>query len=69
MMVIPVGIIAPPVKPWPTLPMIISVRFDENPQAIEKPMNNSAMIIRNRRNPNTRSSHAVSGMITISDTR
>ncbi len=69
MMVCAVGIIAPPVKPWPTRPMIIIVRLSENPQMIEKVVNKAAAMSRNVRRPSSRSNQAAMGMMTISATR
>ena len=69
MIVIAVGISAPPVKPWPTRPMIIIVRLVDMPHSIEKSVNSVVAISRKVRRPNNRSSHAASGMMMISATR
>ena len=69
MIVIAVGISAPPVKPCPTRPMIIIGSVSEKPQTIEKLTNNVVARIRKVRRPNTFSSQPDSGMMTISATR
>ncbi|MNT18811.1 hypothetical protein D3C72_1540320 [compost metagenome] len=68
-MVCAVGIIAPPAKPCPIRPMTISGSEWDRPHIIENAVNSSAFHIRKRRSPNTRVSHAVSGMMTISAIR
>ena len=68
-MVCAVGIMAPPANPWPILPMIICARVCERPHIMEKPEKSTALTSRNLRRPNTRVSHAASGIMTISDMR
>ncbi len=68
-MVWAVGIIAPPVKPWPTRPTIIHARVWERPQTSENRMNSIPQPSSRVRRPSTRVSQAVSGIITISETR
>ncbi len=69
MIVCAVGIIAPPANPWPMRPAIICGSVVESPHMTEKSMKRVVFVSRNARNPNTRVSHAVSGIITISDMR
>ena len=69
MIVIAVGIIAPPVKPWPTRPMIIIGNVSEKPHSIEKPTKQVAAISSSVRRPSNRSSQPESGMMMISATR
>ncbi len=69
MIVIAVGISAPPVMPCPARPMIIIVSVVDRPQTTEKAVNSTEAISRKVRRPSTRSSHAESGMMMISATR
>jgi hypothetical protein len=64
-----VGIMAPPANPWPMRPMIICGRLCEKPHMTEKIVKRIVLFNRKARRPNTRVSHAVSGIITISDMR
>src|SRR5471032_1442920 len=69
MMVCAVGIIAPPANPWPMRPNTMPIKLLDMPQYIENRVNIIATPIRKRRRPNTRVSHAASGIMTISDIR
>ncbi len=64
-----VGISAPPVKPWPIRPAIIMGNVCDQPHIIENAMKSAELASRKLRKPNTRVSHAASGIITISDIR
>ncbi len=68
-MVWAVGIMAPPVNPCPTRPRIIQARVCEEPQTTENTVNSTAQPSSRALRPNTRVSQAVSGIITISETR
>ena len=68
-MVSAVGIIAPPKKPCPIRPKIITPNPVDRPQTTEEATNPIVQIIRNRRNPSSRSKKPASGIITISATR
>ena len=69
MMVCAVGIIAPPVKPWPMRPATIIGSEVEKPHITENSVKSTALPSRKLRRPKTRVSHAASGIITISDIR
>ena len=69
MMVCAVGIMAPPVMPWPTRPAIIMASDVDSPHSTENAVNSAATASRNVRSPNTRSSQPDSGIMTISATR
>ena len=69
MMVIAVGISAPPVKPCPTRPAIIIGNVVEIPHTIEKPVKLTAAPRRKLRRPNRRTRKGLSGIMTISATR
>jgi len=64
-----VGIIAPPVRPWPTRPTIIMPKVVEMPHSTENTVNNTAHTSRKLRSPTVRTNQPVSGIITISATR
>ncbi len=68
-MVCAVGISGPPVKPCPMRPAIIMGNVCDQPHIIEKAMKSAEFVSKKLRRPNTRVSHAASGIITISDIR
>jgi hypothetical protein len=70
MIVIAVGISAPPVKPWPTRPTIIIVSVGRYPAQYREGREQSGGEQQDTvRRPSTRTSQPDSGMMTISATR
>src|SRR5258708_13708871 len=59
-----IGIITPPVKPWPARKQIISLRLRAIPQRQEKSTNSPTLPTMYHLNVNTRGSHPVIGLFT-----